>query len=282
MDERTTIQSRSRSGIEMTADDRLKDYRIRSKNYGRYVRTYSDPKLYRKMLRSLRGLDLGEAEVLDLGSGIGLSTIHLKDRVKDIYYLDDSCEMIEEGLNRGIVDPDKVIIHDFAKKRLPFDAGRFDVIIARYCIHDVEDKLRLFAEINRVLRPTGLFQMVDMCAVDEPSRALYNRIHGWKTHSDYPVDTFIESLETYEELMKRSGMTTVSCSFYRSRVHTAEWVLENQITEDRRRLIEQIVLDGIGSQPSLRDVFVVKATTKSGLCIAFPVVLLTAKKEMYS
>lgn len=282
MGERTTVQSRPRSGIEMTPDDRLKDYRIRSKNYGRYVRTYSDPRLHGKMLRELRGLDLEEAEVLDLGSGIGLSTIHLKGRVKDIYYLDRSCEMIEEGLNRGIVDPDRVIIHDFTKERLPFDGGRFDVIVARYCIHDVENKLKLFSEINRVLTPTGLFQMVDMCAVDEPSRALYNRIHGWKTHSDYRVDTFIESLETYAELMKRSGMTTVSCSFYRSPVYTAEWVLENQITEDRKRLIEQIVLDGIRSQPSLRDFFIVKSTTNGGLYIEFPVVLLTAKKEVYS
>lgn len=277
----TMIQARSGSNIEMATDDRLRDYGIRSRNYGKYVRTYSDRKLYKEMLRPLRHLNLEEAEVLDLGSGIGLSTIHLKGKVKNVYYLDYSYEMIEEGLNRGIIDSNKVIVHDLAKQPLPFDGGRFDIIIARYCIHDVEDKLRLFAEINRVLRANGLFQMVDMYATDELSRRFYNRIHGWKTHSDLPVDTFIDSLETYEELLRRSGMAIGSVSFYRSRVHTEEWVLENQITDDRRRLIEQIVLEGIKSQPSLRDIFGIEMSGGRGLYIEFPVVLMTAKKEVH-
>lgn len=278
----TRIRARCRSSREMTTDDRLRDYEIRSKNYGKYVRTYSDPSLYDEMLRPLRHLDLAKAEVLDLGSGIGLSSVHLKDKVKAVYYLDYSYEMMEEGLNRGIIDSDKVVIHDFAKKPLPFHAGRFDIVIARYCIHDVEEKLRLFAEINRILRPNGLFQMVDMYAMDDVSRRFYNRIHGWKTHSELPVDTFIDTLETYEELLRGSHMAIVCVSFYKSQVHTGEWVLENQITDDRRRLIEQIVLEEMTSEPSLKDFFAVELSNERGLYIEFPVLLVTTKKEVCS
>lgn len=264
----------------MSTDDRFRDYSIRSKSYGKHVRTYSDRKLYEEMLKPLRHLDLEEAEVLDLGSGIGLSTIHLRDKVKDVCYLDYSYEMIGEGLKRGTIDPSKVIIHNFAKDRLPFEEKRFDIVIARYCIHDVKDKLKLFAEIHRVLKPSGLFQLVDMYAIDELSRDFYNTIHGWKTHSDIRVDTFIDLLETYEDLMRKSGMTVVSVTFYKSGVHTREWVLENQVTDERRSFIEQLAIQGIKTNPSVRDFFRMKTSKETGLYIEFPVVIITARKEL--
>lgn len=266
----------------MSTDDRLKDYSARSSNYGKYVRTYSDCRLYEQMLEPLKQLDLKECDVLDLGSGIGLSSVHLRGKVRSIYYLDYSEEMISEGLKRGIVDANKATIHDFAREPLPFPNERFDIVIARYCIHDVEDKSKLFAEIDRVLRANGLFQMVDMYAVDDVSRDLYNRIHSWKTHSHLPVDTFIDTLETYKELLGRSGMTVVSISFYKSQVHTREWVLENQITDERRRLIEQIALEGIRSHRSLRNSFGIETAHEGGLCVEFPVVVMTGKKEVHT
>lgn len=261
----------------MTTNDRLRDYGVRSKNYGKHVRTYSDRKLYTEMFKPLKHLDLNKTEVLDLGCGIGLSSIHLRDRVRNVYYLDYSYEMMHEGVKRGIIDPNKAIVHDFAKEPLPFDKGRFDIIIARYCIHDVKDKSRLFSEINRVLKADGLFQMVDMYAADELSRGFYNKIHGWKTRSDTPVETFIDALETYEDLLAESGMTIVFISFYKSKVHTREWVLECQITDERRRLIEQVALQEIRSHPCLRDIFRVKPSDEKGLYFEFPVVIMTAK-----
>jgi ubiquinone/menaquinone biosynthesis C-methylase UbiE len=271
-----------RGDVKMTTGDRLRDYTLRSKNYGKHVKTYSDRKLYEKMFRPLKGLDLKETDLLDLGCGIGLSSIHLKDKVKAVYYLDDSYEMINEGLKRGIIDPNNVIIHNFAKDPLPFDEERFDMIIARYCIHDVKDKLKLFTEIGRVLKPSGLFQVVDMYAIDELSRDFCNTIHSWKTHSDVPVDTFIDLLGTYENLPRKSGMTVVSINFYKSRVYTKEWVLENQITDERRKVIEQMALQEIGIHPSLKDIFGIKMSKGKGLCIEFPVVVMTAKKELHT
>jgi len=268
------------SDLDMSTDDKLKDFNVRSKHYGEYIKTYSDRKLYKEMFKPLEHLNLKETEVLDLGSGIGLSSIHLKNRVRNIYYLDYSYEMVSEGLKRGLIDANKVIIHDFAKGSLPFDEERFDIVIARYCIHDVKEKTELFAEISRVLRANGLFQMVDMYAIDEISRSFYNKIHGWKTQSGIPVDTFIESLDAYRNLFEESGMIVVSVSFYKSKVHTIEWVLENQITNERRMFIEQMALQEIKSHPSLKIVFGVRMSRGKGLYMEFPVVVMTGRKKL--
>lgn len=72
----------------MTADDRLKDYGARSSDYGKHVRTDTHRRLYQLMLQPLRQLDLKECEVLDLGSDIGLSTAHLRGKVRSIFYLE--------------------------------------------------------------------------------------------------------------------------------------------------------------------------------------------------
>lgn len=265
--------------IEMSNDGRLEDYGVRSSSYGKHVRTYSDSRLYEQMLEPLRQLDLRECEVLDLGSGTGLSSVHLRGEVKSIYYLDYSTEMISEGIKRGTVDASKVIIHDFARESLPFPGESFDIVIARYCIHDVRDKLRLFTETSRILRADGLFQMVDMYAVDELSKEFYNRVHGWKTRSEVPVETFIDSLETYNDLMRESAMTVICITYYRSIVHTSEWVLENQVTEERRRFIDDLALREGRANPALNSFFGMETRKDTGLCIQFPVVIMTARKE---
>ncbi len=258
----------------------LQDYKIRSRNYGKFVRTYSDSNLYNIMYNHLSSLKFSfkNAVVLDLGCGTGLTTIFLKRLVKKVYYVDQSIDMIKIGIIKNIIETSSCFIGNISDFNLPIKENTFNIIISRYCIHDVENKNILFKDLNYILKNNGVLEIVDMFASDKNTMNFYNEIHGWKTLGDNKDNVYVETLDKYKKMLKVNGFKITNIDFYKSNISTSDWLNEDQISLNRKIFIEKFVKENIMTDNKLKDIFNIKINDKD-ISFDFPVFILTCKKR---
>lgn len=100
-----------------------------------------------------RAIDLGGADVLDLGAGSGRLSAYLKPRVRSIVAADrDTAPFAAEGVD----------IHRTPGSDLPFADRAFDAVIFNHVIEHVGDRAEqgaILHEIARVLRPGGVLYL---------------------------------------------------------------------------------------------------------------------------
>ena len=118
----------------------------------------------------LRGVDLADLKVLDIGCGIGgidrlLVSEHGARKVIGI-------DVIESLVDRAIADTKKAGLADLIEFRLvepgplEFDDGDFDVVFTKDAIVHVPDKRAIFEDIHRVLNCGGVLVGCDWLGGD--------------------------------------------------------------------------------------------------------------------
>ena len=102
--------------------------------------------------------------ILDLGCGTGLISNEIAGCVKLIHAIDISSKMIEIAKNkatdRKIQNIDYTHSTIFDEK---YKSGSFDVILAFYILHLVQDTQKTIQRINDLLKPGGLVISVIPC-----------------------------------------------------------------------------------------------------------------------
>ncbi len=151
----------------------------------------------------LAGLKPGQ-RVLDLGSGLGGPARTLAaefgcevvglDIVKEFC---KTADMLTEWA--GMTDQVSFRVGDM--RSLPFEDGEFDLVVTQHAIMNVKNKLDLFEEIRRVLKPAGGFFLYEVCG--ENDRGLF-----------YPVPwaggakmSFLPTVENLPALLTEAGFT---------------------------------------------------------------------------
>lgn len=113
---------------------------------------------------------------LDIGCGVGRSTLHLAEGlgVKQTSGVDVSADLVKHATRRGI---DAHVV-DLDTESIPYDDASFDAVFCGEVIEHVRDTDFLLDEITRVLRPNGV------CVLSTPNLASWiNRIAlllGWQ------------------------------------------------------------------------------------------------------
>lgn len=116
---------------------------------------------------ALEGADLGD-DVLEIGSGPGLTTDLFRDRFEHLTAVELDVELADALRSRLAGTNVRVVTADATD--MPFEADRFSGAVSFTMLHhvptpDLQDKL--FAEIARVLRPGGTFVASDSLGSDE-------------------------------------------------------------------------------------------------------------------
>ncbi|MFH1263281.1 MAG: class I SAM-dependent methyltransferase [Pseudomonadota bacterium] len=127
-------------------------------------------------------VEAGRVRVLEIGCGEGGRLEWLmKHRNAECFGIDPSAKAVAAALERG------VHAQEGTAEQLPFDAGRFDVVIFGFCLYlcDRDDLSRIVFEANRVLRSPGWLLIQDFYSPTPRSRA-YHHHPGVQTHKmDY-------------------------------------------------------------------------------------------------
>ena len=122
-------------------------------------------------LMRLVGLVQPRAEwrALDVATGTGHTAMAFAPLVSEVVATDMTPRMLEvaAGLaqKRGIGN---IAFHEADAEKLPFADGSFDLVTCRIAPHHFADVPRFVAEVKRVLKPRGIFGLVDNIGPESP------------------------------------------------------------------------------------------------------------------
>jgi SAM-dependent methyltransferase len=143
--------------------------------------------------------------LVDVGSGVGWGSRLFAEAGYDPWLVDSDPNALWLGglPEHPSLGPGKRIVADATL--MPFADATFDVALVRELAHHVEHKDRLFAEVNRVLRPGGL------CVLIEPTRSLSVTLQRLRREGHAERDSTWP--EIYLRALARNGLRT----FWRGR-----------------------------------------------------------------
>lgn len=117
-------------------------------------------------LAHLADLRAGE-RVLDIGSGVGGPARTLAGEfgceVVGLDLVQEYCRTADM-LTARVGLSDRVTFRQGDVLDIPFDEDSFDVVWSQHMTMNIENKMRLFREVRRVLRPGGRFVIYEICA----------------------------------------------------------------------------------------------------------------------
>ena len=160
-----------------------------------------------------------DMSVLDVGSGVGGPARFLAASY--------GCEVTGVDLSHSFVDAaryltgrtgqsERVSFETASALDLPFGDGDFDVVLLQHVAMNIADRVRLYREIRRVLKPSGKFATFDVVS------------NGGEPH--YPVP-WARTPATSFLLTAAAVLTTdpvfavaLGCSFYVARHYVARFV----------------------------------------------------------
>lgn len=97
-----------------------------------------------------------------------------------VYGIDLTAEMLARAKENckatGVTNVELVQVDN---EEIPFQENMFDVVISNGAINLSPNKLRLFQEIHRVLKPGGRFQFADIVTKNKLPAELTESLEAW-------------------------------------------------------------------------------------------------------
>lgn len=127
--------------------------------------------------------------VLDVGSGLGESSVYLALHGADVMMVDISPGMIEKAKEVGRFHGVAVQGTPAVGESLPVGDEEYDIVYTANTIHHVTDRAKFFSEMRRVLKPGGKFFSFDPIAYN-PAINVYRRMASEvRTEDEAPLKT---------------------------------------------------------------------------------------------
>jgi len=177
---------------------------------------------------------------VDVGTGVGHTLRRVAPEFRSAVGVDATREMLEAGA--GVLAAARVtnaLLVQADATALPIPSRSVDVVTSRLAAHHFIDAAGAFREIARILRPGGLFVLVDNYAPDEAELGRF--INEVETLRD-PSHVRNHTVAGWRELLERAGMrTTVDSDAAVTKLTTENWLERAQTPphradEVRRRL----------------------------------------------
>jgi SAM-dependent methyltransferase len=129
----------------------------------------------------------GDERALDVGTGTGTLALALAPLVGTVVGLDLVPEMLAHA-RRAAEGTANIEFVEGDMAQLPFEAGRFDLVVSSRTIHHVQWPEIAIAEMTRVTRVGGRLLVVDQIASADPLEALaHNRLERLRDPSHVRV-----------------------------------------------------------------------------------------------
>src|SRR6266700_6132410 len=217
---------------------RVRDYFSRTaENYVTSVshRTGSDlPRL----------IELGEwdtqQQALDVATGGGHTALAVAPHVGRVTVSDLTPRMLETA--RAFLLSQNVTNAEFVQadaEELPFADASFDRVTCRIAPHHFPDVARFVQEVARVLKPDGLFLLIDNIAPSVPELDTFiNTVEKWRDSSHGRCST----LEEWQHFFASAGLHVEQQELF-SRTHDYDdWTARSQLSASERADLERFIL----------------------------------------
>jgi SAM-dependent methyltransferase len=132
---------------------------------------------------------LAGKRLLDLGAGLGESSVYFALQGATVTTVDVSPQMVETALNLGKKFGVALMGLVAGAEDLDLPADSYDIIYVANTIHHVHDRAELFAKMSRALKPGGMFFSYDPLAYN-PLINVYRRMAtAVRTPDEAPLTT---------------------------------------------------------------------------------------------
>jgi SAM-dependent methyltransferase len=174
----------------------------------------------------------GGERTIDVGTGVGHTLRRLAPSFRRAVGVDATREMLQAGLGvLGGAGVTNAVLVQANATALPIASRSADVVTSRLAAHHFADAAGAFREIARVLRPGGLFVLVDNYTPDDPH--LDRFINELETLRD-PSHIRNHTVAGWRELLERAGLrTTVDSDTAVTKLTTENWLERSQTPPDR-------------------------------------------------
>ena len=201
--------------------------------------------------------DHGGARVVDVGTGVGHTLRRVAPSFTSAIGVDATREMLEAGVavlaGAGVTN---ALLVQADATALPIAPSSADVVTSRLAAHHFADAAGAFREIARILRPGGLFVLVDNYAPDDPELGRF--INEVETLRD-PSHVRNHTVAGWRELLERAGLrTTVDSDTLVTRLTTESWLARSQTPPERAAEVRRRLRD---ASPAAVKTFQITPTT---------------------
>lgn len=185
---------------------------------------------------------LGHWRALDIATGAGHTALAFAPRVGHVIASDLTPQMLTIARRlaeqRGIAN---IAFAEAQAESLPFGDASFDLVTCRIAPHHFSDVPRFVMEAARVLRPGGVFGLVDNVSPAAASVAdAYNVIEKLRD----PSHGRCLAEEEWLKLIGRAGLVVRHCELLDKEMEFEPWTDQMQVAADSKKKLRIMLLDG--------------------------------------
>jgi ubiquinone/menaquinone biosynthesis C-methylase UbiE len=226
-----------------------------------------------------RLIELGEWDAslhaIDIATGGGHTALAVAPHVAQITVTDFTPAMLEQAkafLSAQGVTNAQYRIAD--AEQLPFNDNSFDRATCRIAPHHFPNVSQAVNEIARVLKPHGLFLLIDNCAPSDPELDTFvNGIEKWRDSSH--IRSYTQ--EQWQTFFHAANLEIELSETFRRHHDYGEWTARSQLSATETTQLEEHILS---SSQSLQKYFEIVKNSKGHLTnFSTDFVLLKGRKK---
>ncbi|MGL4608555.1 MAG: class I SAM-dependent methyltransferase [Trueperaceae bacterium] len=192
--------------------------------------------------------------VLDIATGSGHTALAFAKAGASVAATDLTPGMLETAktfiLSQGI---DTVTFREASAEALPFEPQSFDIVTCRIAVHHFADPKRCVLEVARVLKPQGLFLLIDNSSPADASRA--ETMNYIETIRD-PSHVWAYSVSTWSNWLLVAGLEPQYRTRFKRMKNFHQWVMNAQTPQQVIGELEHYILALLKEQQDYFDVVV--------------------------
>lgn len=142
----------------------------------------------------------GAETVVDYGAGTGIYTVAVAEALPDgrlfaLEALPQLAELLREKLTPELAD--RICLSEDGDNVVPLDDGQADRVVMVDVLHHLYDQPEALEEVSRVLRPGGLFVVVDWGDLDRPVGPPQAHVLGLRAAREIVADMGLGVVEAH-------------------------------------------------------------------------------------
>src|SRR6266704_1372127 len=192
-----------------------------------------------------RLIELGEwnpqLQALDIATGGGHTALAVAPLVAQVTVTDLTPRMLEKARDFILAQCVTNALFQMADaEQLPFSPESFDRVTCRIAPHHFPDISQFVLEVARVLKPGGLFLLIDCIAPsDQDLDTFDNTIAKWRDPSHGRSCT----AEEWQAFLKEAGLSIEHLEFFRKTHEYDDWTARSQMTLEEKARLSQFILE---------------------------------------
>ncbi len=209
---------------------------VNRRQFGANASNYATSVVHAKGASLARLVELVEPQsdwaALDVASAAGHTAFTFAPHVASVVATDLTPEMVALASDRANeLGLDNVTTQIADAESLPFDDDTFDLVTCRIAPHHFPNPDTFVSEVARVLRPAGVFAMVDNVVPDDA--AVAQTYNDWERRRD-PSHIEALSMDRWEAFCRAAGMSVTHAETAPKRMGFQFWVDNMSVPENER------------------------------------------------